>query len=115
MPHRCSRYPGAIRLQRLRNGGALVTDELRDRVRDAVMGTFRAWGGQWNVTPAEPGVDDVPADRWEIKVRSHPIVMGYVSADVVRAYLERPTDPQAQADWESQLRPLFEEARAQAP
>ncbi|MEE8521300.1 MAG: hypothetical protein V3S83_08065 [Gemmatimonadota bacterium] len=35
--------------------------------------------------------------------------------DVVNAYLEDTTDPGAVSAWQAELRPTFEEAKAQAP
>lgn len=92
-----------------------MNEELRSRLRDAAMDTFREWGGQWNVATTPPGVDDVPSDSWLIKVKSNPIVRGLVKAATIEAYLENPDDPQARAAWEAELRPLFDDARAQAP
>ena len=92
-----------------------MSEELRERVRDEAMETFREWGGQWNVATLPPGIDDIPADSWLIKVKSNPIVKGLVKAATIEAYLENPEDNEAKAAWEAELRPLFDAARAQAP
>lgn len=92
-----------------------MSEELKQRVRDAAMDTFREWGGQWNVAPLPPGIDNVPPDSWLIKVKSNPIVKGFVKSATVEAFLDNPEDAEAKAAWEAELRPLFEDARAQAP
>ncbi len=92
-----------------------MTEELKKKIRDLVMDTFRGWGGQWNVTPVPPGHGSVPEDRWEIMVRSNPIVRGRVSVELVNLYREGSRAPEAREKWEEALRPIFEEAKAQAP
>ena len=89
-----------------------MSDDQRDRIRDAVMDLFREWGGQWNVTaqPPEPGAGT--AHRWQLRVHSRPVARGELSADVIEAYLRDPSDPDASARWEAELRPLFERAKA---
>lgn len=89
-------------------------EELRDTVRDAVMETFRSWGGQWNVTAVPPEADDSP-ERWQLRVHSRPVIRATVSASAVDAYVSDPTDPDAISAWEMELRPIFEDAKAQAP
>ena len=92
-----------------------MSEELSKQLRDAAMDTFREWGGQWNVSTLPPGTDAVPEDAWLIKVKSNPIVKGLVKTATITAYLESPDDPDAKAAWEAELRPLFDDARAQAP
>jgi hypothetical protein len=89
-----------------------MSDEMHDRIRDAVMDLFREWGGQWNVSaqPPEPGAGT--ADRWQLRVHSRPVARGELSTDVIEAYLAEPSDPEASARWEEALRPLFERAKA---
>ncbi|MEE9156285.1 MAG: hypothetical protein V3U38_06520 [Gemmatimonadota bacterium] len=91
-----------------------LPDELRERVRDAVMDTFREWGGQWNVSPVPPGTGGAPPDRWLLRVHSRPVVRATLGPDVVNAYLEDAKDPGAVSAWQAELRPTFEEAKAQA-
>jgi hypothetical protein len=89
-----------------------MIEEIQDRVRDAIMDTFRKWGGQWNVTPHSPEAEEGPADAWSIRVHSRHIARGTLPVEVVEAYLEDSADPEAAAAWESALRPIFEAARA---
>ena len=89
-------------------------EELKETVRDAVMDTFRSWGGQWNVTALPPEAEDSP-DRWQLRVHSRPVIRATVSTSALAAYIENPTDPEAVTAWETELRPIFEDAKAQAP
>ena len=89
-------------------------EEEKARFRDAVMDTFRAWGGQWNVSTRAPGHDAERPDSWVVRVHSHPFTHGFVAADVVDGYLSDPSDASAAARWEESLRPLFEAAKAEA-
>lgn len=82
-------------------------------LRDAVMATFKGWGGYWNVSLTPPKGDG-GADVWSIKIHSHPYTHAELSAPVVEAYLENPQDPAAAADWERELRVLFDDARSKA-
>ena len=90
-------------------------EDTREQLREAVMDTFRTWGGQWNVSPVAPGTGAAPPDRWLLRVHSHPFTKGELSADLVDAYLRDPENPETVARWEEQLRPIFERARAEAP
>jgi hypothetical protein len=92
-----------------------MDEELRERVRDAIMDTFRTWGGQWNVSPVPPGTGDAPPDRWLLRVPSRPLARGSVSAETVETYLSHPTDPGVLERWHAELRPVFDRAREQAP
>lgn len=89
--------------------------EKRDeRVREAIMGTFRGWGGQWNVSVTPPEDPEAPEDGWFVRVHSRPIVRDNISAEVVEAFLADPDDPAAVRAWQAELRPIFERARAPA-
>lgn len=89
-----------------------MKDDREQRVRDAVMDTFRAWGGQWNVTARQPESETSPEARWLLRVHCRPIVKGHVTASTVDDYLSRPSDAEARSRWESELRSIFEEALA---
>jgi hypothetical protein len=92
-----------------------MDEELRERVRDAIMDTFQIWGGHWNVSPIPPGTGDAPPDFWLLRVHSRPITRSRVSAKTVESYLSRPTDPEVLERWHAELRPVFDLAREQAP
>ncbi len=92
-----------------------MSEDIRERLRDSVMGTFREWGGQWNVSPVAPGEGAAPVDAWLLRVHSRPAVRGTVSVDAAEAYLATPSDAEVVARWEKELRPLFEAARPEAP
>jgi hypothetical protein len=77
------------------------------------MSTFKAWGGYWNVS-VRPPESDAGEDEWSIKIHSHPYTNAKLSARVIDAYLEDPDDPAAAADWERELRVLFDDARSKA-
>lgn len=48
-----------------------LPDELRESVRDAVMDTFREWGGQWNVSPGYSGsIRDRSSERRWVRTSS---------------------------------------------
>lgn len=87
-----------------------MSEDKRERLRDAVIDTFKGWGGYWNVSPTVPGTHNAPVDRWLLRVHSRPIVRSEISADVVEAYLRDPTDGETLGRWESELRPIFERA-----
>lgn len=87
-------------------------EDKRERLRDAIIDTFKEWGGYWNVSPTAPGTHNAPEDRWLLRVHSRPIVRGEISAAVVEAYLRDPTDAETLARWQSELRPIFERASA---
>jgi hypothetical protein len=89
-------------------------EEKKAQLRDAVMDTFRAWGGQWNVSTRPPGHDAERPDSWVVRVHSHPFTHGFVAADVVDDYLSDPSDASALARWEESLRAVFEAAKAEA-
>ena len=89
-------------------------ENLKERVRDAVMDTFREWGGYWNVSPIPPGDEDGSPDGWFIRVHSHPFTHGTIAADIVEAFLESPTDESAAARWSEALLPIFDEAKSKA-
>ncbi len=86
-------------------------EERKRKLRDAVMDTFRGWGGYWNVTPRAPAD---PAEGWKLRVHSHPFTHGELAADLVDAYLDDPDDEGTAARWEAALRPIFDQAREQA-
>lgn len=88
-----------------------MEQDLKLRLRDAVMDTFRKWGGQWNVTPVPPGTGDAPDHSWLLRVHSRPIARGNLSAELARAYLSDPSDPDVAARWEEELRSTFQVAR----
>lgn len=92
-----------------------MNEDTSKKLRDALMDTFRSWGGQWNVSPVAPGTGAAPDDRWLIRVHSHPITRAELSADLVTSYLHDPDDPETIARWETELRAIFDQARAQAP
>lgn len=87
-----------------------MSEDKREQLRDAVIDTFKGWGGYWNVSPAPPGTHNGPEDRWLLRVHSRPIVRADISAVVVEAYLRDPSDPETLALWEAELRPIFERA-----
>lgn len=90
-----------------------MSEEIQERVRDAIMDTFRKWGGQWNVTPHAPEAEEGPSDAWSIRVHSRPIVRGILAVDVVEAYLRDSADPDAVRKWEASLKPIYEAARSE--
>lgn len=90
-------------------------EDQKERVRGAIMDTFRDWGGYWNISSKPPGTDpDVDENSWAIRVHSHPHVHGTLPADVVDAYLADPADEAAAARWAEELTPLFKAAKAEA-
>ncbi len=92
-----------------------MDEDIRERLREALMDTFRTWGGQWNVSPLAPGTGAAPPDRWLVRVHSHPFTRGELPSDLVEDYLRDPTHPETASRWEQELRPIFERARSQAP
>ncbi len=92
-----------------------MNEDTRKKLRDALMDTFRSWGGQWNVSPVAPGTGAAPDDRWLIRVHSNPITRAELPADLVDSYLQDPDNAETTARWETELRPIFDQARAQAP
>ncbi len=88
-----------------------MADDMRERVRDALMVTFRDWGGYWNVSLTPPGTKDAPPDRWLLRIHSRPIAKAELAADVVEAYLNDPENPETVARWLEEVRPIYEHAR----
>lgn len=87
-------------------------EERKKQIRDAVMDTFRGWGGYWNVSARPPAGSDNPA--WALRVHSHPFTHGELPVELVDAYLDDPDDEEAAERWEATLRPIFDQARAEA-
>lgn len=89
-----------------------MADDIRERLRDALMEEFRKRGGYWNVNPIAPGTGDAPADRWLLRIHSRPIAKAELRADIAEAYLNDPTDRDAAAAWELEVHAIFEYAKA---
>ncbi|NIR46024.1 MAG: hypothetical protein GWN99_16480 [Gemmatimonadetes bacterium] len=89
-------------------------DDRSKKVRDAVMDTFRGWGGYWNVTPRAPAADAEPGESWKLRVHSHPFTHAELDVDLVDAYLDDPDDEELAGRWQAALRPIFDQARGQA-
>lgn len=88
-----------------------MTDDARERLRDALMEEFRNRGGYWNVNPIAPGTGDAPPDRWLLRIHSRPIAKAELPADIAEAYLNDPADPEAAAAWEREVQAIFEYAK----
>ncbi|MGD2154858.1 MAG: hypothetical protein PVG79_16455 [Gemmatimonadales bacterium] len=89
-----------------------MADDIRERLRDALMKEFRKRGGYWNVNPVPPGTGDAPPDRWLLRIHSRPIAKAELAADVAEAYLDDPTDANAAAAWQEKVHAIFEYAKA---
>ncbi len=92
-----------------------MNDDIKVRLREAIMETFRGWGGQWNVSAVPPGAGAAPPDRWLVRIHSHPFTRGELPAELVEAYLADPAGAETSERWEAELRSLFDRAREQAP
>jgi hypothetical protein len=89
-----------------------MADDIRERLRDALMQEFRERGGYWNVNPIPPGTGDAPPDRWLLRIHSRPIAKAELRADIAEAYLGDPNDPQAVAAWQKEVQAIFEYTKA---
>jgi hypothetical protein len=89
----------------------VMADDIREQLRDALMNTFRDWGGYWNVSPIPPGTKGAPPDRWLLRIHSRPIAKAELAADVVEAYLNDPENPEVLARWLEEVRPIYDHAR----
>ncbi|UCC74560.1 MAG: hypothetical protein JSV86_08430 [Gemmatimonadota bacterium] len=89
-----------------------MADDTRQRLREALIRSFRGWGGYWNVSPTPPGTSGAPPDRWLLRIHSRPITRAELAADVAEAYLNDPADPEAVARWQEEVRAVFEHAKA---
>lgn len=89
-----------------------MTDDTRERLRDALMQEFRRRGGYWNVNPIPPGTGDAPPDRWLLRIHSRPIAKAELGATTAAAYLNDPEDPETAAAWEREVQAIFEHAKA---
>jgi hypothetical protein len=89
-------------------------EERKKQIREAVMDTFRGWGGYWNVSARPPAESENASANWKLRVHSHPFTHGELPADLIDAYLDGPGDEETVARWEATLRPIFDQARAEA-